>query len=80
MEVLAGAEETLRKTQVVVMEVTFYPHYEGDASFDTLHRFMARNGFVLSNLSEPFKVGGVAMWSDAVYCKSTDEALIRSLS
>ncbi len=79
MQVLEGATQTLKKTRAVMMEVTFYSHYEGDASFDTLHKFMAKNGFALWNLSMPFKVGGVAMWSDAVYHKVNDDVLTRTM-
>jgi FkbM family methyltransferase len=79
LEVLKGGIRTLAKCDAVMMEVTFYSHYEGDSSFGVLHQFMAQNGFTLWNLSEPFRVGGAAMWCDAVYHKIGDQGLLSTV-
>lgn len=69
-KVLRGASAVLRRTKMVVMEVCFYHHYAGDTLFPALHDQMTAAGFDLTNMCEPFVVGGKAMWADAVYCAS----------
>jgi FkbM family methyltransferase len=67
-EVLAGAQGTLDQTGAVLLEVTFTSHYEGDATFPSLHEFMTERGFRLVGISEPFKsTCGEVLWLDACY-------------
>jgi FkbM family methyltransferase len=67
-EVLAGGRRTLRRTRFILIEVTFVPHYEGDASFAALHEILVGQGFELIGLSEPFRnQGGAILWIDACY-------------
>jgi FkbM family methyltransferase len=79
VQVLKGGIQTVQKCDTIMMEVTFYSYYDGDSSFFVLHQFIAQHGFVLWNLSEPFKVRGAAMWCDAIYRKSDDKALLESV-
>jgi FkbM family methyltransferase len=68
LDVLAGAELTLRHTAAVLVEVLFTAHYEGGAEFADVHATMRENGFGLFALSEPFlSVTHRALWADACY-------------
>jgi len=70
-EVLAGADETLRRTAAVLLEVTFVSHYEEDAGFTLLDSHLRELGFELVGLSEPFKSKkGIVLWCDACYVPS----------
>jgi FkbM family methyltransferase len=64
---LHGATRTLARADAVLIEVNFVSHYEGDALFFDVDRFMTDVGFVLSGLSEPERHVGRALWSDACY-------------
>jgi FkbM family methyltransferase len=65
--VLSGAAATLERTDAVLLEVTFVPHYEEDASFPRLHELMLERGFLLAGLSRPYMARNIALWSDACY-------------
>jgi FkbM family methyltransferase len=67
LAVLGGAEQTLRKTNFVIIEANLYSHYVGDATFADIHEAMGQRQFELANLSPPCLVGGRAMWFDALY-------------
>lgn len=67
--VLAGAKETLRRCDLVVLEVTFQSHYENDELFPELHRIMSRHGFRLRAVATPSERGNELMWADAVYVR-----------
>jgi FkbM family methyltransferase len=70
LAVLAGGEKTLARTDAVLAEVLFQPHYEGDAGFAELHGALVDLGFELFDLSEPDRVGeGPALWADASYAR-----------
>jgi FkbM family methyltransferase len=64
---LRGAEKTLVRTDVVLLEVLFQSHYEGDSSFFELDTFMREAGFVLCGMSIPNEFGGRVLWGDACY-------------
>ena len=67
-EVLDGAVATLPRTRAVLLEVTFFSHYEGDTTFPQLHEFMLDRGFELAGLSKPFlSRRHTALWCDACY-------------
>jgi len=69
-EVLTGAEQTLPRTQAVLLEVTFVSHYQGDATFPWLHNFLTDEGFELVGLSDPFlSQQGRMLWCDACYLR-----------
>jgi FkbM family methyltransferase len=70
LAVLEGGARTLARTDAVLAEVLFQPHYEGDAGFAALHAAMVDLGFQLFDLSEPDRVGdGPALWADASYAR-----------
>jgi FkbM family methyltransferase len=68
-EVLAGAEQTLRRTDYVIMEINFQPHYEGEAGFFELDGLMQKHGFALGNYSKPKGGRRQALYADAVYLR-----------
>ena len=70
-KVLSASSNGLRKTQAVIMEVTFMPHYEDDATFEELHVLMKDKGFGLYRLSPVYHRGGRALFADAVYVQET---------
>lgn len=65
--VLAGASTTLGRTKMLLIEVNFVSHYEGDILFSELHPLLERHGFMLINLSPPFRIHGKVLWADALY-------------
>jgi FkbM family methyltransferase len=70
LAVLAGGAKTLARTDAVLAEILFQPHYEGDAGFADLHEALVALGFQLFDLSEPDRVGeGPALWADASYAR-----------
>jgi len=68
-EILLGGAETLRKTEYVLLEVNFRPHYEKEASFTELNACMQKNGFCISNYSEPKGGRRQAMYADVLYVR-----------
>jgi FkbM family methyltransferase len=68
-EVLAGARETLRRTDYVILEVNFQPHYEGEAGFFELDTLMQQHGFCIGNYSEPHGGRRQALFADVLYLR-----------
>ncbi|GEM_PF-2697049 len=77
LRVLANSREGLAKTRCVIMEVTFTPHYENDASFGELHAHMLSREFGLYRISPPYHRDGRVLYADAVYVR---EELLQNLS
>jgi FkbM family methyltransferase len=71
LDVLLGGGEALARTQAVLMEVTFFSHYEADATFGALHARMVDLGFELVAMAQPALAGeqGRFAWSDACYAR-----------
>lgn len=65
--VLDGAIKTLKKTRFVILEVTFFSHYENDSLFSELHTIMTNAGFYLQNIKIPICKEGRSPWGDAIY-------------
>lgn len=68
-EVLAGAAQTLRRTDYVLMEVNFQPHYEGEAGFFELDAIMQQHGFCIGNYSRPKGGRRQALYADVLYLR-----------
>jgi len=47
LEVFAGGNETLRRTRVVVCEVSFFEHYIGQPLFPVIYQYLIENGYAL---------------------------------
>ncbi|MGC1852672.1 MAG: FkbM family methyltransferase, partial [Solirubrobacterales bacterium] len=70
LAVLRGGRRVLEHTAAVLIEVLFLPHYEGDTTFPGIHEAMTDLGFVLMDLSRPFRLDeGPALWADACYAR-----------
>ncbi len=69
---LDGGREALKRTQVVLLETNFVPHYEGDSLFSTLHRRMTEEfNFELYSLTPEFySPEGRLVWADTVYARA----------
>jgi FkbM family methyltransferase len=68
--VMGGAGKVLERTQAILVEVLFVPHYEGDTTFPVLHEAMAERGFELFDIGPVFRLDdGPALWADACYCR-----------
>lgn len=69
-EVLAGATQTLARSDHVLLEANFRPHYEGEASFFELDRIMQEHGFAIGNYSKPLGGRKQALYADVLYLRS----------
>jgi hypothetical protein len=69
--VLEGGKRVLDATEHVVIEVTFYAHYEEDALFPEIHEWMTEAGFVLWAMNPLQRNHGRAMWADALYTRGS---------
>jgi FkbM family methyltransferase len=69
-EVLSGAEQTLRKTTLILLEVNFQPHYEGEAGFFELDGILQRHGFKIGNFSAPMGGPRESFYANALYIRS----------
>jgi hypothetical protein len=67
--VLRGAREVLQRTRFLLIECNVASHYEGDSLFPELHRILIQSRMTLYNLSEPVRLGGRALWADALYVR-----------
>lgn len=69
--VLSGGARTLAKTACILIEVLYVQHYEGESSFDDIHRMLTDHGFRLRVVSPPWmSPDGTPMWADAVYARA----------
>jgi FkbM family methyltransferase len=69
-EVLEGGSRTLGRTRAVMIEMTFFSHYEGDAGFEELHEQMTGFGFELVSMAPPGRAHiGAPSWVDALYVR-----------
>ncbi len=51
LEILEGAKETLRSVNLIEIEVTFNPKYDGQPLFAEVDQFLRSQGFVLWKFS-----------------------------
>ena len=70
LAVLDGGRDVLERTDCILVEVLFVPHYEGDTTFSGIHAAMVEQGFQLMDMARPFREGnGPALWADACYAR-----------
>lgn len=67
LALLRGAGATLERTAVVLIEVLFVSHYEGDATFGAVDEALRAHGFTLAGLEPWGPPGGEILWADACY-------------
>jgi len=67
--VLTGGRETLRKTRVIVMEISFYDYYEHQTTFLDVEKILSPLGFRLFSISEISNnpMNGRTDWAEVVY-------------
>jgi FkbM family methyltransferase len=70
LDVIRGGARTLERARAVLLEMNFFSQYEGDATFNTLHREMEARGFALVDIAVPLKThDGTAIFADACYAR-----------
>jgi FkbM family methyltransferase len=66
--VIAGARETLARTNFLLVELNYMPQYVGGSWFGDLHELLTReHSFVLVDTSKPLRLNGRASMSDGLY-------------
>jgi FkbM family methyltransferase len=70
-KVLAGATALLRRTEVVLVEVSFYDMYENRSSFHAIEEFTAPSGLALWAITDHSRnpMNGRSDWVNAVYSR-----------
>ena len=65
---LAGARETLRRTNFLLIELNYMPQYEGGSWLGEMHEIITgQHPFVLVDASKPLRLNGRASMSDGLY-------------
>jgi FkbM family methyltransferase len=68
IEVFAGGTETLRKTRLIVTEVSFFEHYQGQPLFGEVYNFLHGAGFELRDMfGYIYESQGLPLQCDAVF-------------
>ena len=66
--VLAGAPESLARTNFLLIELNYMPQYIGGSWFGELHEILTRDyPFVLADASKPLRLNGRASMCDGLY-------------
>jgi FkbM family methyltransferase len=71
LDVLAGATESLKRTEMVLMEVSIFPRHQAEASFPEIIRFMDDSGFALFDIVDlsQASVDGRLVYVDAAFAR-----------
>jgi FkbM family methyltransferase len=70
LDVIRGGKRALGRTRAVLLEMNLFSQYEGDATFDVLHREMSALGFELTNVATPVTTAdGTAAFVDGCYAR-----------
>ena len=70
--VLRGGENSLKKTKVIVLEISFFDYYENQTSFLNVESILSPLGFKLYSISEISNnpMNGRTDWAEVVYVNS----------
>jgi|TARA_R100000479_G_scaffold175371_2_gene126252 FkbM family methyltransferase len=70
-KIFEGAQETLKRTKVVLTELHFYDLYENKKSFSDIEKYLHPAGFRLYDISHISKnpMNGRTDWVDVIYTK-----------
>lgn len=72
LQVLKGSVEVLRRTDAVLLEINYVPHYEDAVSFEELFAFLTEMGFALRGVGAPYgDRHGAPLWADAIFCRKS---------
>jgi FkbM family methyltransferase len=71
LDVLAGAMDSLKKTELVLMEISVFPRHQAEASFSEMIRFMDHSGFALFDIVDMSQasVDGPLIYVDAAFVR-----------
>jgi len=77
LDVLAGAKEALKRTEMVLMEISILPRHQAEASFSETIRFMDDSGFSLFDIvhMSQASVDGRLVYVDAAFVRK-DHSLV----
>lgn len=70
LEVLKGAEECLRHTKALVVEVSFIEYYEGQCLFHDIVGFLAEFGLFLAVLGDHTPAGRLLRQTDVLFLRT----------
>lgn len=71
MEVIRGADLTLKKTRYLLIEWNFKNQYVGESSFSDIYAVLTQKyNFVLRDFSKPLIIQNQAIFSDALFMNS----------
>lgn len=71
LDVFDGGQRTLDRTQAILIEANFAPHYKGGSRFSEVDEALTARGFVLWDLTHAFRDGdGRMLWADALYVRA----------
>ncbi|HSH39076.1 MAG TPA: FkbM family methyltransferase [Chthoniobacterales bacterium] len=66
--VIAGATQSLARTNFLLIELNYMQQYEGGSWFGEIHELLTReHGFALVDASKPLRLNGRASMSDGLY-------------
>jgi FkbM family methyltransferase len=71
MEVLKGAEKTLKRTDIIVLEVNNHNGYKGSARYYEIDKYLREHNFSLYNILPSVIDGGRLKEWDMIYMNST---------
>lgn len=69
LEALQGAEDLLRRVDYVLLETAFRPSYEGEPSFNEVHAFLIKRGFVFLRPLDFLREGDEIHQMDALFAR-----------
>lgn len=71
-KVIAGGEDVVARSQIILVEVSFEPLYEGGPLFDDIYRILKARGFTYRGNFEQLlsPTDGRVLQADAIFCRS----------
>lgn len=68
LQVFMGGRETLKKTRLIISEVSFFEHYEGQPLFKKIYDFLTQIGFEMrGTFGYSYDSRGIPLQCDAVF-------------
>jgi FkbM family methyltransferase len=71
-KVIAGGEDVVAQTSIMIVEVSFQPLYQGGPLFDDIYRMLTKRGFSYQGNFEQLLSphDGRVLQADAIFCRS----------
>ena len=72
LNVLHGAEETLKNTDIIIIETSFHELYKGQPLFNDIYSFLSNKGFnYFGNLEQVYDIrDGKILQADSIFIKN----------